>query len=97
MIRLRPYKACDAQTITKWVKDEYAFRQWSADRYKKYPITSDDMNLYYDRDKNNEHIADEMLHVAALSKIFGYCSVEAVGSGILEMRQPVGCRSFSIH
>lgn len=56
MIRLRPYKACDAQTITKWIKDEYAFRQWSADRYEKYPITSDDMNLYYDRDRNNERI-----------------------------------------
>ena len=56
MIRLRPYKVCDAQTITKWIKDEYAFRQWSADRYEKYPITSEDMNLYYDRDKNNERI-----------------------------------------
>lgn len=53
MIRLRPYKACDAQTITKWLKDEYAFRQWSADRYEKYPITSADMNLYYDRDRDN--------------------------------------------
>ena len=53
MLRLRPYKACDAETITKWLKDEYAFRQWSADRYEKYPITSDDMNGYYDRDRNN--------------------------------------------
>ena len=56
MLRLRPYKACDAQIITKWLKNEYAFRQWSADRYEKYPITPDDMNLYYDRDKNNEKI-----------------------------------------
>lgn len=53
MIRLRPYKACDAQAITKWFQDEYAFRQWSADRYEKYPITSADMNLYYDRDRDN--------------------------------------------
>lgn len=56
MIRLRPYKACDAQTITNWVKNEYAFRQWSADRYEKYPITADDMNLYYDKDRNHERI-----------------------------------------
>lgn len=56
MLRLRPYRACDAQTITKWLKNEYAFRQWSADRYEEYPITPDDMNLYYDRDKNNEKI-----------------------------------------
>lgn len=56
MIRLRPYKSCDAQTITKWIKDEYAFRQWSADRYEKYPITADDMNLYYDKDRDNGRI-----------------------------------------
>ena len=47
MLRLRKYKACDAQVITKWLKNEYAFRQWSADRYESYPITSDDMNHYY--------------------------------------------------
>ena len=56
MLRLRPYKSCDAQTITKWLKSEYAFRQWSADRYEKYPITAEDMNWYYDRDKENEKI-----------------------------------------
>ncbi len=56
MLRLRPYKACDAQIITKWLKTEYAFRQWSADRYDKYPITADDMNLYYDKDKDNDKI-----------------------------------------
>lgn len=56
LLRLRPYKACDANTITKWLKSEYAFRQWSADRYEKYPITAEDMNLYYDRDKDNERI-----------------------------------------
>ncbi len=56
MLRLRPYKSCDAQTITKWLKNEYDFRQWSADRYSKYPITPDDMNLYYNRDKDNEKI-----------------------------------------
>lgn len=37
MLRLRPYKACDAQVITKWLRD-------------------DDMNMYYDQDKNNEKI-----------------------------------------
>ena len=56
MLRLRPYKACDAQVITKWLKNEYAFRQWSADRYDQYPSTPDAMNAYYDRDKNSETI-----------------------------------------
>lgn len=56
MLRLRPYKACDAETITKWIKSEYAFRQWSADRYEQYPITPDDMNSYYDKDQNTDRI-----------------------------------------
>ena len=56
MLRLRPYKSCDARTIIKWIKNEYVFRQWSADRYDKYPITPDDMNSYYNKDKDNEKI-----------------------------------------
>lgn len=56
MLRLRPYKACDAQVITSWLKSEYAFRQWSADRYPAYPITPEDMNDYYDREKNSGRI-----------------------------------------
>lgn len=33
MLRLRPYKKGDAEVIVSWLKDEYSFRQWSADRY----------------------------------------------------------------
>lgn len=56
MLGIRPYKACDARTITKWLKDEYTFRQWSADRYQNYPITADEMNKYYDNDKYRDDI-----------------------------------------
>lgn len=56
MLKLRPYKACDAQAITKWLKDEKAFRMWSADRYDKFPVTPEDINGYYDRDKYSENI-----------------------------------------
>ena len=56
MIRLRPYKACDAQEIITWLDNEYAFRQWSADRYDHYPITSDDMNRYYEQDQYRDNI-----------------------------------------
>lgn len=47
MLELRLYKNTDAQVIIKWLKNEYSFRQWSADRYENYPITADDMNHYY--------------------------------------------------
>lgn len=46
-MELRQYKTDDARSIVKWLKSEYAFRQWSADRYERYPITADDMNNYY--------------------------------------------------
>ena len=47
MLRLRPYKPCDAETILRWIKDEEAFRKWSTDRYPHYLITADDMNYKY--------------------------------------------------
>lgn len=47
MLRLRPYKACDAKTIVSWIKDEVTFRKWCADIYESYPITEDDMNAHY--------------------------------------------------
>ena len=47
MLRLRPYKACDAKTIVSWIKDEVTFRKWCADKYESYPITEDDMNAHY--------------------------------------------------
>lgn len=56
MLKLREYNACDAKVIVTWIKNEYAFRQWSADRYEKYPITADDMNCYYDRERNHSQI-----------------------------------------
>lgn len=28
MLRLRPYKKCDAKYIANWIKDEVSFRKW---------------------------------------------------------------------
>lgn len=47
MLRLRPYKKCDAQHIVEWLTDEVGFRRWCADRYDHYPIVADDMNRMY--------------------------------------------------
>ena len=47
MLRLRPYKKCDATYIVSWIKDEVSFRKWCADRYDSYPINADDMNKHY--------------------------------------------------
>lgn len=47
MLRLRPYKKQDAETIVSWIGDERMFRLWSGDRYNKFPITAEDMNQFY--------------------------------------------------
>ncbi|MDE6531514.1 MAG: GNAT family N-acetyltransferase, partial [Lachnospiraceae bacterium] len=47
MLRLRPYKKQDAETIVSWIGDEKMFRLWSGDRYNKYPIFAEDMNRFY--------------------------------------------------
>lgn len=47
MLRLRPYKNCDANTIITWCKDEVSFRRWSSDRWESFPITEYDMNKKY--------------------------------------------------
>ena len=39
MIRIRPYKAADANTILSWCQDEKAFYQWTAGALGSYPIT----------------------------------------------------------
>ena len=47
MLRLRPYKPCDAQTMIGWCRDELTFRRWTGDRYDKFPVTEADINGKY--------------------------------------------------
>ena len=48
MLRLRPFKKCDAEAIVSWIGDERAFRKWSSDRFPAYPLTAQQLNDYYD-------------------------------------------------
>ncbi len=54
MLRLRPYKECDAEHIVKWIKDEYTFRRWCADKFESYPITAEDLKNHYREKCNND-------------------------------------------
>ena len=47
IMTLRPFNINDAETILSWCKDKYAFRLWSADRYKDYPAQPDEMMEQY--------------------------------------------------
>lgn len=47
MIRLRPYKRCDAKSIVSWCKDEKTFMLWGGDHFGAYPISENIMNQKY--------------------------------------------------
>lgn len=54
MLRLRPYKPCDAKYIVDWIIDEKQFFQWSADRIGEYPLTAERLNAHYDEAKDSD-------------------------------------------
>lgn len=47
MIRLRPYKQCDAKYIVSWCKDKEIFELWGGERFGSFPISEDIMNDKY--------------------------------------------------
>ncbi len=61
----RPYKNCDAKTIATWILDEKTFYLWSAGLMEKYPMSPDDLNEHYEKQKNN---ADFMAFTACDEK-----------------------------
>ena len=75
MLELRQYKACDAHIITMWLKNEYAFRQWSADRYESYPITAEDMNSYY-----SQYVSGELYKLTAVdeNEVIGHLTIRFI-------------------
>ena len=47
MLRLRPYKKCDAAKIITWCKDEKTFLLWGGEHFGSFPITEEIMNTKY--------------------------------------------------
>ena len=50
---LRPYKEVDASCISKWITDEKAFYQWSANRMGEFPLTEEKLIAHYNEQKDN--------------------------------------------
>ena len=40
MLRLRPYKSCDAEVIAEWVRDKDVFLKWGGSLFGEFPITA---------------------------------------------------------
>lgn len=53
MMRLRPYKPCDAGQIAGWFSDERTMRRWCAAMFPDYPLTPEALNAYYDARQDN--------------------------------------------
>lgn len=56
MLLFRPYKECDAPAIASWIRDEYSFRKWCADRFDSFPLTPDALNAHYAASKDTDNI-----------------------------------------
>ncbi|MCR5476056.1 MAG: GNAT family N-acetyltransferase [Lachnospiraceae bacterium] len=47
MIRLRPYKPCDAKYISGWLLDQQVYFYWGGYRFGEYPLDPNVMNEKY--------------------------------------------------
>jgi RimJ/RimL family protein N-acetyltransferase len=77
MIRLRPYKKEDADTIISWNQDERAFYQWSAGVMGDYPITQEEFGF-----------VDSLIAFTAFDedKTIGFFTLRNPGGNIDELR-----------
>lgn len=53
MLRLRNYQEEDARKIVSWIENEVDFRRWSADLFSKYPLTAEDLQEHYEKEKKS--------------------------------------------
>ncbi len=40
MLRLRPYKSCDAEKISEWIRDKDVFMKWGGSLFGEFPINA---------------------------------------------------------
>ena len=83
-MRLRPFVKQDAQAILGWIRDETAFRKWSADRYDRYPIGPEDICAQYASSGD----ADTFFPVTAVegSDVVGHMIMRFPGEDRKELR-----------
>lgn len=53
MLRLRPYKPCDAEKVVTWCQNEEVFQKWGGAHFGEYPIRAETMNrVYFEKNGN---------------------------------------------
>lgn len=83
-ISIRLYQPSDAVVITSWLKSEYLMHQWCADRYERYPVTPEDMNIYYERNIDGQQ--SRALTMTDGDDIVGYITLRISADDSTEQR-----------
>lgn len=83
-LTLRSYQPSDAAVITSWLKSEYLMRQWCADRYERYPVTPEDMNIYHERNIDGQQ--SRALTMTDGDDIVGYITLRTPADNPTEQR-----------
>lgn len=65
MLRLRPYKPCDAREIVAWCQNEEVFRKWGGAHFGDYPIQAGTMNHVYLENNGNCAESDNFYPITA--------------------------------
>lgn len=65
MLRLRPYKPCDAREIVAWCQNEEVFRKWGGAHFGDYPIQAGTMNHVYLENNGNCTESDNFYPITA--------------------------------
>ena len=47
MLRLRPYKSCDAAIIAEWVRDKDVFLKWGGEHFGEFPVSAQNIDDTY--------------------------------------------------
>lgn len=58
MIRLRPYKSCDAKVIAEWIKDKEVYMKWGGELFGEYPISAEVIDDKY-MNKNGDCVEED--------------------------------------
>lgn len=83
-LQLRPYQPSDAAVIASWLKTEYLIRQWCADRYERYPVTPEDINIYHERNIDGQQ--SRALTMTDGDDIVGYITLRTPADNPTEQR-----------
>jgi RimJ/RimL family protein N-acetyltransferase len=78
MLKLRPFKADDAEIISSWLKDERSFYFWCAGRYT-YPLSAIDLTARYQKSNGSNELIP--LTLVDDDRVVGHLTLRVLDGG----------------